>query len=123
VKITFNMDGKDYVFDGDKLTVAEVRLLKTHLGLAPKDAEQWAELIVSGDSIDAVLLMMLFAKRRAGERVELADFDDLDAADLLTEFRAAMERALADLRKAKAAASKGNGKPKAKPRVRAEESR
>jgi hypothetical protein len=113
--ITFQMDGKSYSLGGDPLNVWETRLLKAKLDLGPAEIDQWLERILSMNDLDAILLLMLFAMRRSGAKVEWSDFDHLSAREVLTRFEEAMERAAAEVEaEAEAAAeSEAAAKPAA----------
>lgn len=96
MKITFCLDGKDYFFDDAKMSNVELRLLKLHLGLGPAEINRWEQMILTADNMDAIILMMLIARRRAGEQVEWADFDDLDGEETLRVFLAGLQRAITE---------------------------
>jgi hypothetical protein len=74
----FRIEGDDYEFQEDTLTVAEARLIKKHTGMGLKSFVEGSK---DGDP-DSLAAVVFLAKRRAGEAVRWQDLDSLDLAKL-----------------------------------------
>lgn len=74
----FKLEGVEYEFDETKLLVREARELKHYTGMGLKS---FGAGLQEGDA-DALVGMFYLAKRRAGEAVKWADFDELNLAAL-----------------------------------------
>ena len=71
------VQGKDYEFDENRLTVAEARIIKKYAGLGIAELSDGLE---KGDP-DAICAFIFLAKKRAGEACRWHDLDDLDLAN------------------------------------------
>ena len=74
----FKLEGVEYEFDETKLLVREARELKHYTGMGLKS---FGAGLQEGDA-DALVGMFYLAKRRAGEAVKWADFDEMNLAAL-----------------------------------------
>lgn len=75
----FEIEGKEYEWDNERLTVGEARFLKEKTGMG---ILQWNNGLLARDG-DAEAALIYFAKRRAGEAVRWQDLEDLNLLTLV----------------------------------------
>lgn len=91
-------DGNWYDFDAGRLMVKEARQLEELTGMGLNDFGQGLQR----GKVDALVFMIFLAKRRCGEAVRWADFDDLDIAKLEIEPDEAEVKAMEEAQRAAA---------------------
>lgn len=86
----FTVEGREYDFDADKLSVGEARLVKQHTG---NGVRSWLNGINDYEP-DAWLALILIAKKRNGEAVTWNDLQDIDFLEVCNSHQAAVAEEL-----------------------------
>lgn len=110
----FTVEGREYDFDADKLSVGEARLVKQH---TDSGVRSWLNGINDYEP-DAWLALILIAKKRNGEAVTWNDLQDIDFLEVCNSHQAAvaeeLQRRIAQLQAEGEEAAADPTKPAAK---------
>lgn len=95
----FTVEGREYDFDADRLSVGEAQLVHRHTGMGVKS---WL-VGINDYQPDAWLALVLVAKKRNGEAVTWNDLQNLDFLEICNSHQAAvaeeLQRRIADLQR------------------------